>query len=293
MLKVSLLGLGTMGSGMAAVLLKAGFPLAVHNRSPQRATPFAAQGARITATPKEAADGSDVVLAMVADDNASRQTWTARDGALAGAKHGAILIECSTISPAWARELAGLAAKQGCDFLDAPVTGSKSQASSGALRFLVGGNANVLRQAEPVLHALGTEVVPMGPVGSGALMKLINNMICGVQIASLAEAIGLIERSELNLAEALRVLTSGAPGSPLVRGVATRMAEGDSTVNFSVRLMQKDLSYALAESDSHHVALATVQAASEVFRHATETGFGERDISAVLKSKLPTESHAD
>ena len=292
-MRVGLLGLGTMGSGMACVLLNAGFPLAVHNRTPERAAPFATQGARIAATPREAAEGSDVVIAMVADDNASRKTWTGHDGALAGVKHGAILIECSTISPGWARELADLAAKQRCDFLDAPVTGSKTQASSGALRFLVGGKSQAIQQAEPVLRALGSEIVPMGPVGSGALMKLINNMICGVQIASLAEAVGLIERSGLNLPEALRVLTSGAPGSPLVRGVATRMADGDSTVNFSVRLMQKDLRYALAEGDSHQIALATVQAALEAFQHANEIGFGERDISAVLKSKLPSESHAE
>ena len=287
MLRVGLLGLGTMGSGMAAVLLKAGFPLTVYNRTPERAAPLAAQGARVAATPREAAEGSDVVIAMVADDNASREIWSGRDGALAGANRGAILIECSTISPAWARELAALASKPGCKVLDAPVTGSKAQASSGALRFLVGGESSVIKQAEPILHALGTEIVPMGPPGSGALMKLINNMICGVQITSLAEAVALIERSGLNVAEALRVLTNGAPGSPLVRGVATRMAEDDSTVNFSVRLMQKDLRYALAEGDSHHVSLETVKAALEAFQHATETGFGERDISAVLKAPLP------
>ncbi|HEX7958945.1 MAG TPA: NAD(P)-dependent oxidoreductase [Terriglobales bacterium] len=287
MLKVGLLGLGTMGSGMAAVLLKAGFPLAVYNRSRERAAPFAAQGARVATTPQQAAEGSDVVIAMVADDSASRQIWTARDGALAGAQRGSILIECSTISPAWARELASLAAKHECGFLDAPVTGSRAQASSGALRFLVGGDAPTIQRAEPVLRALGNEIIPFGPVGSGALMKLINNMVCGVQIASLSEAIALIESGGLNRTEALRLLTSGAPGSPLVRGVATRMAEGDSTVNFSVRLMQKDLSYALAEGDSHHVTLDTVRAALSSFRHATDTGLGERDISSVLESRVP------
>src|SRR5438067_1618284 len=211
-----------MGSGMAGVLLKAGFPLALYNRNRERATPFAAQGARIAATAKEAAESSDIVLAMVADDEASRQIWIARDGALAGARRGAILVECSTISPAWARELAALAARQGCGFLDAPVTGSKAQANSGALRFLVGGEVNIIQQAEPVFRALGSEIIPLGQVGSGASMKLINNMVCGVQLSSLAEAVRLIESSGLNATEALRVLTSGAPGSPLVRGVATR-----------------------------------------------------------------------
>lgn len=287
MLKVGLIGLGTMGNGMAAVLLKAGFPLAVYNRSAERAAPFAAQGARVAATPQQAAEDSDVIIAMVADDGASRQIWTARDGALAGAQHGSILIECSTISPSWARELAALAAKQGCGFLDGPVTGSKAQASSGALRFLIGGDAQTIQRAEPVLRALGNEIIPFGPVGSGAFMKLINNMVCGVQIASLSEALALIETGGLNTTEALRVLTSGAPGSPLVRGIATRVAEGDPTVNFSVRLMQKDLTYALAEANSHHVTLDTVRAGLRAFQHATDTGSGDRDISSVLKSRVP------
>ena len=293
MLKVGLLGLGTMGGGMAAVLLKAGFPLTVYNRSPERAAPFAAQGAHLATTPREAAECSDVVIAMVADDRASRDTWTGVKGALAGAPRGATLIECSTISPSWARELAALTVRQECGFLDAPVTGSKAQASSGALRFLVGGDAQTIQRAEPVLRALGNEIIPFGPAGSGALMKLINNMVCGVQIASLSEALALIESGGLNATEALRVLTSGAPGSPLVRGVATRMTEGDPAVNFTVRLMQKDLSYALTEGDSHHVALNTVHAALSAFQHATDNGLGERDIWSVLRSRVSAQAGVD
>jgi len=291
-LRVGLIGLGTMGSGMAGVLLKAGFPLAVYNRNPERAKPFAAQGARIAASPKDAAQGCDLVMAMVADDQASRQVWSGPDGALAGARHGTILIECSTISPAWARELGALAAKQGCDFLDAPVTGSKAQASSGGLRFLVGGAANAIQRAEPVLRALGTEIVAFGPVGSGSLMKLINNMVCGVQIASLAEAVALIKQTELDSSQALRVLTSGAPGSPLVGAVASRMEKHDYKINFALRLMQKDLGYALQEGKSHRVALATVQAALDAFRRANEAGFGESDMASVVEPMLPVTSRA-
>lgn len=283
MLKVGLVGLGIMGSGMASVLLKAGFPLTVYNRSPERAVPIGAQGARVASTPKDAAADCDVLLAMLADDNASRQVWTTGVGALAGAKKGAILIECSTISPKWARELSILAAKQGCGFLDAPVTGSRAQASSGSLRFLIGGDKEIIQRADPVLKALGSEIIPLGPTGSGALMKLINNMICGVQIASLAEAVSLIEKGGLNLTEAVHVLTSGAPGSPLVRGITTRVIEGDPTVNFAVQLMLKDLRYASAEGDSHEVELATVKAALRAFQRATEAGLGNSDIAAVVK----------
>ena len=286
-MQIGLIGLGTMGSGMAGVLLKAGFPLAVYNRNRERTKPFVAQGAWPAASPKEAAQGSDIVLAIVADDQASRQVWAGSEGALVGAKRRTILIECSTISPEWARELGALAEKQGCAFLDAPVTGSRAQASSGGLRFLVGGEANSIRRAEPVLRALGTEIVPLGPVGSGALMKLINNMVCGVQVASLAEAVALIQKSGLDSTQALSVLTSGAPGSPLVSAVAARMANHDYKVNFALHLMQKDLTYALAQGDDHRVPLATVKAALTVFRQANEAGFGESDMASVVEPMLP------
>jgi 3-hydroxyisobutyrate dehydrogenase len=289
-LNVGLIGLGTMGGGMAGVLLKAGFPLAVYNRNSERAKPFEAQGARRAASPRDAAQGCDVVIAMVADDQASRQVWTGNEGALAGAKPGTVLIECSTISPGWARELAGLASKQDCHFLDAPVTGSKAQAGSGALRFLVGGEADFIQRADPVLRALGTDVIPLGPVGSGALMKLINNMVCGVQVASIAEAMALIETSGLNKQKALNVLTGGAPGSPLVKTVAGRMTSRDYNVQFAIHLMGKDLSYAIAEGNEHGVILNTVAAALQVFQRAGEAGLGDKDIAAVVEPLLPGSS---
>ncbi len=272
-----------MGGGMAAVLLKAGFPLAVYNRNSERAKPFEVQGARVAESPQDAAKGADIVISMVADDNASRGVWTGANGVLEDIATGTVLVECSTISPGWARELAGLAAAKDCPFLDAPVTGSKAQAASGALRFLVGGDAATIQRVEPVLKALGTEIIPLGPPGSGALLKLINNMVCGVQVASIAEAVALIEKSDLDSKIALKVLTGGAPGSPLVKGVSERMTSHDDTVHFAAQLMSKDLSYALAEGEGHGVTLETVAAARRVFERAGESGRGGKDISAVIE----------
>ena len=129
-MNVALLGLGIMGGGMAQNLLKAGFPLSVYNRTRAKAEPLAAQGARIAATPREAAAGAEVVIAMVGDDVASRAVWLGDDGALAGAAPGALLVECSTLSLAWVRELAGLAAERGLAFLDAPVPGRLAAGAS-------------------------------------------------------------------------------------------------------------------------------------------------------------------
>src|SRR5262245_23110416 len=139
--RVAFLGLGTMGGGMARRLVATGFPVAVWNRTPDKAQPFAALGARVAGSPGDAAADADVVLSMVADDAASLEVWCGAHGALTTIRKGALLIESSTISPPWAAELAGRATAHGCDFLDAPVTGSRVQAASGDLLFVVGGDA--------------------------------------------------------------------------------------------------------------------------------------------------------
>src|SRR5262249_61273521 len=132
--------------------------------------------------------------------------------------------------------------------LDAPVTGSKSHAAAGELTFLVGGPETALERARPVLEAMSKKIVHVGPTGSGAILKLINNFMCGVQAASLAEALVWIERSGLNPETAVQVLASGAPGSPLVQTVSARMMAHDFTPNFHLSLMRKDLAYASEEA---------------------------------------------
>src|SRR5580658_5932744 len=131
--RVAILGLGTMGAGMAANLMKAGFSLTVYNRTAAKAQSLVSAGAHLAVTPADAARGASVVIGMLADDAASRAVWTGEDGALEGVEKGAILIESSTVSPAWIDELAVLAAKRGAEFLDAPVTGSRTQAAAGQL----------------------------------------------------------------------------------------------------------------------------------------------------------------
>src|SRR6266581_4422115 len=178
---VALLGLGTMGLGMAGRLLGAGFRLAVFNRTAQKAELLATRGARLAASPREAATGADVIVSMVADDEASRAMWLGEHGALAGASRGSVLVESSTLTTTWIAELAQAAARQGRDLLDAPVTGSKAQAASGELLFLVGGSAEALEKARPMLSVMSRGIVLVGPSGSGALLKLINNFLCGIQ----------------------------------------------------------------------------------------------------------------
>ncbi len=281
--RIAILGLGTMGSGMARRLLVNGFPLTVFNRNPEKSRPFAAEGAHVAMSPREAASRADVVISMVADDNASRSLWLGETGALAGAVPGTICIECSTVTVGWARELAGAAAARQCEFLDAPVAGSKTHAAAGELNFIVGGAAVTLEKVRPVLAAMSKTILPVGPAGSGALLKLINNFVCGVQVAALAEAMAMIERSGLDRAKALEIIANGAPGSPLVKTVSARMTATDYTPNFALRLLAKDLTYAIAEGGKLSVPMATAAAALEVFQKGIAAGYGEKDMAAVVE----------
>jgi 3-hydroxyisobutyrate dehydrogenase len=281
--RAAFLGLGVMGSGMARRLLGAGFPLAVYNRNPDKASPFAADGARVAPTPRQAAQGADVIISMVADDHASRAVWLGPDGALAGAAPGTVCIESSTVSLGWLRELAAAVAERRCEFLDAPVTGSKVHAASGELNFLVGSSASTLDKVRPVLAAMSKSVVPLGPTGSGAMVKLINNFVCGVQVASLAEALAMIERSGLDRNKALEILTNGAPGSPLVKMVSSRMTAADYTPNFALRLMAKDLDYAMNEAAKLNLALETASAALDRFKLALAARLGDKDMAALFE----------
>jgi 3-hydroxyisobutyrate dehydrogenase len=281
--RVSILGLGTMGAGMAKNLLAAGFPVTVYNRTRAKAEPLAATGARIAESPADAGRDAEVIISMLSDEAASRAAWAGEQGALSGARAGTVLIESSTVTPKWIAELGGMADARGLMLLDAPVTGSRVQADTAQLIFLVGGDAAALESVRPALAAMSKEIVHLGPSGSGARMKLINNFLAGVQVASLAEALAWIERGSLDRELALKVLKSGAPGSPLLAAISARMVEAKYDVNFLLALMDKDLRYASADAATVGVDLRTASSAEARFSEAMSAGLSEKDMSAVIE----------
>jgi 3-hydroxyisobutyrate dehydrogenase len=285
--RIAFLGLGIMGGGMARRLLQAGYPLTVYNRNRERAEPLGQAGARIAVTPRAAAAGADVVFSMVADDAASRAIWRGPDGALAGVRQGAVLVECSTLTVAWVRELAQAATAAGCEFVDAPVTGSKDAAAGGALNFLVGGRAAALEGLRPVFTVMGRSATHLGPTGSGTLVKLVNNFMAGVHVAAMAEALAWVERSGVDRDKAVAFLLDGAAASPVTKVVAARMLAADFTPNFLLRLMTKDIGYAIDEAGSRGLTLVTAQAALAQFRAAMAAGQGDRDMAAIVEAVRP------
>jgi 3-hydroxyisobutyrate dehydrogenase len=283
MQRVAFLGLGVMGSGMAARLIDAGFPVVVWNRSPARAEALERKGATLAASPSEAAAGADTIVAMVADDAASREVWLGRDGALAAARPGTTAVECSTVSPRWILELERETAGRGCALLDAPVLGSRSHAHEGQLTFLAGGDPAALDRVRRVLEPMSRAIVHLGPSASGARMKLVNNFMAGVQAAALAEALAMVEACGLDRDAAFSVLANGAPGSPLVKTVGPRMLARDYDVNFALALMRKDLTYAFDEAATHGIPLSIAAAGRALYDKAIEAGLGDVDFAAVVE----------
>ena len=282
MQRVALLGLGTMGAGMAANWLAKGFGLTVWNRTRARTQALADKGARVATTPREAAEGADCVFAMVADDTASRGVWLGDDGALAGAKTGAVVVESSTLTPDWVRELAGHARAKGCAFLDAPVGGSRQAAASGELRFFVGGDAATLDKARPALIAIGSKIDLLGPAGAGATWKLINNQLVAAQVAALGEALDVARRAGFRPVQISSLILNGAALSPIVKMKLPSMLNGDyDEPDFALSLMLKDARYAAALAQSLGAPADLVSGAVTAFARAEAKGLGAKDIAAV------------
>lgn len=281
---VALLGTGIMGIGIGTNLLKKGYGLRVYNRTADKAQPLLDAGATLAATPREAAQGASVVISMVGDDTASRGVWTGDDGALAGVAAGTVLVECSTLTPEWVRELNGLAADVGCALLDSPVTGSKPAAEAGELGLLVGGDAAVIEQVRPVLEAFSTRIMHFGPTGSGETMKLINNLLGAVQVASISEALLLAERTGLDMQQVTTMLTNGAPASPIVKTKIDRIVARDyDETHFALRWMFKDAGYGLKVAEELGQSMPVLAAARAVYERAVERGFGDKDFAAVAE----------
>ena len=272
-----------MGSGMASRLLSQGFPLSVFNRNRKRTQLFAEQGAFVADSPRAATKRSDIIISMVADDTASRQVWLGPDGALTGASAGSLLIESSTLTVGWIKELAAAAEKHRCELLDAPVTGTKPHAENGELLFLAGGSVKAFEAAKPVFSVLGRGAIYLGPTGSGAMLKLINNFLAAVQTASFAEALTLINAGGLDREKAISILTDGVPGSPMVKRVVARVASGDFTPHFLMPLMAKDVGYAIDEASQRGIVLQTGAAALRLYKEAIAAGYADKDFTSVAQ----------
>jgi 3-hydroxyisobutyrate dehydrogenase-like beta-hydroxyacid dehydrogenase len=239
----AVLGTGRMGSAMAERLAAQGIAVVIYNRTPDRATALAGKiGATVAGTPAEAASRADIVISMVADDAAVRDLYEGPDGIAAGIRPGSVAIDMSTVLPDTIRAVAPAVRTRGAGVLDAPVSGSVSSTLAGELTIMVGGEADDLERARPILERLARRVFHLGPLGTGAVMKLaVNTLIFGLN-GAVAEGLVLAERNGIDRALAYEVLASSAAGAPMVAYKRANFVEPETTpVAFSLALAAKDL----------------------------------------------------
>jgi 3-hydroxyisobutyrate dehydrogenase-like beta-hydroxyacid dehydrogenase len=281
MTPVAFLGLGAMGAPMARRILAAGFPLTVWNRNPERALPFAALGASLAVTPREAATGADVVCTMLSDPEALTAVSDGPDGLVSGLAPGKIWLEFSTVTPEASRRAAAKARGRGADFCDVPVAGSVKPATDGTLKLLAGGDPAVLAKAKPVLDAVSKGVIHFGDVGQGSAMKLVNNLLFGVTLAAFGEALGLARQLGLPEKETTEWLLSIPAVSPYLKAKMDFLAAGGDPPAFQLALMEKDLRL-MVEAGGGAEKARVVEAARSDYERARKAGLGEKDFSHVL-----------
>ncbi len=284
---VSLIGLGLMGRPMGMNLLKAGFPLTVWNRTPSRAEALVAAGARLVASPREAAAAADVLITIVSDPPALEEVlWGhdgKNDGAFAGLKRGALYIDSSTVSPSLAQKIAAASAGAGVHFLDAPVTGGTWGAEKGELVFMVGGDAQTLKTAEPVLSVMGKKWFHLGPNGAGQTIKLAMNSLLALEVQAFAEALALVTRAGLPGEKLVEVMQASMARAGVLDVKAPMLLKGDYTPSFPLRLMHKDLSLALDLANQLGVPLPATASSRETYSYVKGSSQEDLDYAAVMK----------
>jgi 3-hydroxyisobutyrate dehydrogenase-like beta-hydroxyacid dehydrogenase len=285
--KIGFIGLGLMGKPMALNLLKAGNKVTVWNRTAERAQELISAGATLGKNPREVAAASDFLITMVSDPPALEEVlWGhdgKNDGALEGLRSGSIYMDCSTVSAMLARKIAAACTERGVKFLDAPVTGGDWGAREGNLVFMVGGDAETLKEAEPLIGVMGKKWFHLGPNGAGQIVKVAMNALLALQVGAMAEALALVTKAGLNGAQLIDVMQSSMARSGLLDLKAPLMVKGEYKPSFSLRLMHKDLGLALDLANQLGVALPATAAAREVYNYVKGEAKEDLDYSAVMK----------
>ena len=280
---VGVIGLGLMGRPMSMNILKAGYPLTVWNRTASRADELVAEGARLAPSPRDVASTSDFLITMVSDPPALEEVLWGPAGAMQALKRGSVYMDSSTVSPALARKIAAACGERGARFLDAPVTGGDWGARKGELVFMIGGDAEALKEAEPLIGVMGKKWFHLGPNGAGQTIKLAMNAILALQVGALAEAIALVTGAGLQAEKLVEVMQSSMARSGLLDVKAPNLLKGEYVPSFPLRLMHKDLGLALDLANQLGVPLPATAAARETYSAVKGAVKEDVDYSAVMK----------
>jgi len=289
-MKIGFIGLGHMGAPMALNLLKAGHTVSVFDLSSSAMETLAQAGARYAVSPKDAAMGAEVVVTMLPAAAHVRSVLTAEDGVLAGIAKGVTIIDSSTIDPASVKEFAKLAEAQGNAFVDAPVSGGTGGAAAGTLTFMVGGSAAHYESVKPVLSGMGKNIVHCGETGTGQVAKICNNLVLGITMAGVAEAMALGEALGIDpkvLGGIMNTSTgrcwSSDTYNPYPGVIETAPSSRGYTGGFGTDLMLKDLGLATDAAKSAHQPAYMGALAQQLYQAMSSHGDGKLDFSAIIK----------
>jgi 3-hydroxyisobutyrate dehydrogenase-like beta-hydroxyacid dehydrogenase len=283
--KVAFLGMGIMGSRMAANVARAGFDLTVWNRTRERAEAVAqATGAELADTPSQAAAEADAVITMVVDSPQVEAILLGDNGAAGSLAEGALVIDMSTTAASASQDIARRLGEQGIHFVDAPVSGSSPKAEDGTLTIMAGGSEEDFERARPLLDSMGELIVHVGPQGHGQLVKLLNNTLAAVNAAALGEAITAAREAGLDMDALVRVVAASSGNSTMVQIKARPMIEHDFEPLFRLDHMLKDVRLCLETIDELGTQAPVAEAARLLYEKASENGRGDDDFASVIES---------
>jgi 3-hydroxyisobutyrate dehydrogenase-like beta-hydroxyacid dehydrogenase len=282
--RVGFIGLGIMGSRMAANLARAGFAPVVWNRTPATAEAWAADhGGTVAETPAQVAERSDVVVTMVVDGAQVESVLLGEGGAADGAHEGLLCIDMSTIGPRAARRVAERLAEHGIEFMDAPVTGSSPKAEDGTLTIMAGGAGSAFARARPLFEAMGELVVHVGDIGEGQLVKVINNAVAAANTVLVAEALVAGRQAGADIDALVTVMNAGSGASAMLALKAPPMRAHDWSTLFKLEHMLKDVRLCIEEASAAGADVRLIERTEAVLAEAERRGLGEQDFAAVLE----------
>ena len=282
-MKIGFIGLGIMGKPMAKNLLKAGYELNICDINKDAVADVAAAGGRAYDTPRETAAESDIILTMLPNSPHVKTVIEGKDGVLEGMKPGTILVDMSSIDPNVSIELEKEVAAAGGEMLDAPVSGGEPKAVDATLSFMCGGKQEVFDRVKPILEKMGSSIVLVGPVGSGNMTKLANQIIVAVNIAALSEALVLATKSGVNPENVYKAIRGGLAGSTVMDAKAPMMLDRNFDPGFRIELHIKDLTNAQHASKAVGMELPMTDRVLDMMKKLQEEGLGKCDHAAVLR----------
>jgi 3-hydroxyisobutyrate dehydrogenase len=282
--RIGFIGLGIMGRGMAANLLKAGFPLTVWNRTTTRMQELVAEGAHAGASPADVAERSDIVVICVSDTPDVQEVILGERGVIHGARPGSLVIDCSTISPKATREIADKLAERGVFMLDAPVSGGSEGAAKGTLSIMVGGEAEQFARALPVFQAMGKTITHVGGHGAGQTVKLVNQVLVVGNCIAMCEALMFAQAGGVDLRKTYDAISQGAAGSWMFTHRAPQIIARDWRPGFTIDLQQKDLRLVLEAADELGAPVLIASLVFQLYRTLQARGLGNEGNHALIKA---------